>query len=310
MSFTLLPYNEKNYIHKIDTDIHYIYFESNEIKICDIIFSIEMHYHNCLNNYIDLPQDEFITKFKTYEKSIIDIYNTLKNCYIYNEKIKQDAKDAIYSLFHKPLSDVIYETDITSKYNLGCYMVRIIDILNFDSIDLKHVILDIYSHELSLIKRIVKNIYINNTNDIVSIDEQKFLYLTDNDIINDIIKDIDITSLQELFSSKIYEFINKSINYNENKLIDLYNCLDIKYIKISCNDNKLLWIMNKLHIKLDHYIPQDYIPSIIKDLVNNNLDENNYAYIKYNTDATNKVQLNTFMIDKLHYDMHYQEWDL
>ena len=52
----------------------------------------------------------------------------------------------------------------------------------------------------------------------------------------------------------------------------------------------------------------DYVPKEIKELVNNNLDNDNYSYsyIKYNTDDTDLIQMNTYMIDKLHMDMHFK----
>ena len=287
-----------------------IYIDEDEDTIENIIFSVEMHYYRLLKDN-DLSKEEFINKFKLYEKSISTIYTDLVEIYLDNEKNKKEIYTKLEELFSKSLQDIIYEKDFTNVQNLSYNMVRINDIINLDTINVKTILSDLYAYELQTINKSLYKIKFDQLNDILISNKIKFTFLSndiDNYIIDNNINHTFMNDLKQLLSAKIYEFINQKVQYNEESLIELYNALNISYIKIDHNNNKLSWIMRKLNCISNHYIPMDYVPKEIKELVNNNLDNDNYSYsyIKYNTDDTDLIQMNTYMIDKLHMDMHFK----
>jgi hypothetical protein len=184
-------------------------------------------------------------------------------------------------------------------------MLRIQQILDND-ISFENILNDIYEYELSNINKNQINITFDTSKQIIVINREIVDYLTNNDIINNThINDTIVNDIRMLYIEKIYAFISNN-QYDENKIIELYECLDIDYIKIIIDSSnyKLLWIFKKLNMQANKFIPTEYIANKLIDIISCNDTINNIVTIKYNTDIDDKTQMTTYLIDKLHHDMH------
>jgi len=300
--------NNKPYAFKIEGNrsIYYlddsIYINGTEATLENIIFSIKMYYYKTLKEQELLPED-FIIKFNKYQQNVNDLHEQLIKVYKTNERLEKEIDEEITKLFKKKLDEIVYKKDICDN-ELGVNTLRPFDIMK-PNICFEDILLDLYECELHKINKNFINITIN-TGDLISINEERsIVYLTNHDIISRVyISDILMASIQKLYTEKIYQYIHS--NHNETLLHGLYECLDIKYIKLIVDDDnyKLLWILEKMHIKHNLLIPYEYIPKNLLNLVENNYINNHNVVIKYNTDSSDLVQMNTYLIDKLHCDMH------
>ena len=283
-----------------------VYINNQEETIENIIFSIEIYYYKCLKENINLSTDEFISKFKLYEQNINEFYHKIANIYKQNQLLINTINNSLTILFNKSINDIVYETNFHNNLNLDINMLRINQILN-SNISLEQILLDLYDHELTIIDCNIYNITINIEDDNIIFNTNKEIpYLTRYDIINDMyISDELMNDIRYIYTKKIYEYLNMKNDYTEESLLSLYKCLNIKYIKIQIDNNpKITWIMKKLYVKLNVYIPFEYVPPQLLDIINNNEKIDNCVYIKYNSDSSDIVQMNTFLIDMLHYNMH------
>ena len=90
-------------------------------------------------------------------------------------------------------------------------------------------------------------------------------------------------------------------NVNETDIVKLYCCLNIKYVKIiiDMNDNNVVWIMKKLNMLTNRYIPTFYIDNKLTEIINHNI-EDKIINIKYNRDSSTSQQFTKYLIDKLY----------
>jgi hypothetical protein len=277
------------------------------VTLENIFFSVEMYYYELLKKVCDqLSTKDFIAKFNMYQESMNELHKQLINLCKKNEELKKDISKKIFKLVTKDVGDIIYETSITND-NLDVYMIRIADILNID-INLENILLDLYEHELSLIDKNLFNITVDTTNEKLSFNETKTIqYLTNEDIINNMyISDALMDGIISVYTKSIYDYINIYDDYNEGSLKNLYECLGIKYVKlvIDNDNNKLKWIMRKLNLKTNVYIPYEYLPEKILPIVKNSKVTDDCIVIKYNTDDSDEIQMTTYLIDELYRNMH------
>jgi hypothetical protein len=281
---------------------------NNEMETLEnIIFSVEIYYYESLKKECEqLSTEDFIARFNMYQKSMNELHKQLINLCKKNEELRKDIDKKIFTLVSKDVSDIVYEKSFTND-NLGVYMIRIGDILNLD-ISFENILLDLYEHELSLIDKNLFNVTVDTTNEKLVFNEKLSLaYLTNHDIISNMyISDSLMDGIMSLYTKSIYAYINRYDDYNEESLKCLYECLDIKYVKLVIdNDNfKLKWIMRKLNLKTNACIPYEFLPEKISPIVKIHNVNDNCIKIKYNTDDSDEVQMTTYLIDELYRNMH------
>jgi hypothetical protein len=113
--------------------------------------------------------------------------------------------------------------------------------------------------------------------------------------------------LQNMVIDSIYnDYIMKTSNNNisEVKLKSLYNCIEIKYVKIYIpQSNKIKWIMNTLKTKYNVIIPENYINNKLNDIIKNAKRINNNILIEYDIDESDIIQKQTYLIDCLYCEL-------
>ena len=281
---------------------------NNEMETLEnIIFSVEIYYYETMKKECDLlSTEDFIARFNMYQKSMNELHQQLINLCKTNEELRKDIDKKIFTLVSKDVSDIVYEKSFTND-NLGVYMIRIDNILNLD-ISFENILLDLYEHELSLIDKNLFNVTVDTTNGMIVFNESKTIqYLTNQDIISNMyISDSLMDGIMSVYTKSIYAYINRYNDYNEDSLKNLYECLDIKFVKLVIDDNnfKLKWIMRKLNLKTNTYIPYEYLPEKISPIVKIHNVNDNCIKIKYNTDDSDEVQMTTYLIDELYRNMH------
>ena len=283
---------------------HGVYVNNKYEMIDDIMLSIKTYYIDRLSSKLDLDEDEFIFNYNIYKEIICKHYILILDLYKRIEERKKTIDDKIKTLIDKPLKYIVYESSWCNEELLLPQMLRINDTLN-RNISLERILYDIYEYEVSLIDNKLQNINIEINGELLYLVEKNDIDYTDY-IMNIIIEDfkhniLKMEKLKELFSYKIYEYINIYKKVDENKIVSLYQCLDIKYAKIiiDTNDYNVAWIMRKLNMLLNNFIPTIMINKLLNDIVNHNI-ENNIINIKYNKDATTAQQLTKYLIDKLY----------
>ena len=283
---------------------HGVYVNNKYEMIDDIMLSIKTYYIDRLSSKLDLDEDEFIFNYNIYKEIICKHYILILDLYKRIEERKKTIDDKIKTLIDKPLKYIVYESSWCNEELLLPQMLRINDTLN-RNISLERILYDIYEYEVSLIDNKLQNINIEINGELLYLVEKNDIDYTDY-IMNIIIEDfkhniLKMEKLKELFSYKIYEYINIYKKVDENKIVSLYQCLDIKYAKIiiDTNDYNVVWIMRKLNMLLNNFIPTIMINKLLNDIVNHNI-ENNIINIKYNKDATTAQQLTKYLIDKLY----------
>jgi hypothetical protein len=293
-------------IDNIKYDYQGIYVNYKYELIEDIMYTIKKYYIQKLETKLDLPETEFGDIYNSYKEHIITLYNYMLNLSNQIEEMKENINNKIARLIDKPLEYIVYESSWCNEELLLPKMLRIMDIVNKD-INLKNIISDVYEYEISLINTKLINTFIHEKEDyLYFVEKYDYEYNETQDIISHIIDDIQsndkkMNKLKEIFSHKIYEYINnKNVNINETKLIELYNCLNIQYAKITIdvNDHNVTWIMNKLYITLNKYIPIIFIDNKLNSIINHNISDN-IIFIKYNKDATTNSQRTKYLIDQL-----------
>lgn len=295
-NFMYFTRNTDDHIHE------YIEYDNNKVLIKDILYSIESFYLDFIHECGLMTQDDNFKfeLFKECENSINSIHKEIIKIYTANQILKKAIDDKKYALFHKNIKDIVYETSITGN-KLGPYMIQISNILKNDDISFVNILKDFYEYELSQIDKRLINITIDATDNILILNKSEIEYTVkyydpSDSILNDI---------TYLYIQKIYEYIRNN-NYNEDKLIKLYNALNIDYVKIIIDDDnyKLHWIFRKLHTLTNAFIPRTCIDDKLYDLVQNNEIVDKCIIIKYNTDSSDKIQMNTYLIDTLHANLH------
>lgn len=303
-------YNDKPYHFKKHSNAYLdnsVYIDMVEETIENILFSVEIYYYyEVMVKYRQLPEEEFITKFNICQGSLDTLHLILIDVYKKNKDLTICIDSKISNLFSKSISNIVYEKSISND-NLGTYMIRIDDILNAD-ITIDRLLLDLYEYELSQINKNISNITIDTTEELITFHENMKPLYTNEEIIKMVKTDFSNEYKEDiinLYSKSIYDYINRC-DYNEEALKRLYEVLDIKYVKITIDSNnyKLKWILRKLNLKPNVYIPYDYLPTKLDAIINNNTNIDNIIDIKYNTDDSDKVQMNTYLIDELHMNMH------
>ena len=293
-------------IDNIEYDYKGIYINYKFELIEDIMYTIKKYYIKKLETKLDLTESEFGYIYNNYKAHIIKIYEYILELSKQTEEIKEIINNKIIKLINKPLEYIVYESSWCNEDLLLPKMLRIKNILNRD-INYKNIISDIYEYEISLINNKLINIYIQEKDDnLFFMEKYEIEIINSDDIISHIIDDIKsddtkISKLKNIFSHKIYEYINnKTIIINETKIIELYKCLNIDYAKIiiDINDFNVVWIMNKLYTPLNKYIPISLIDNKLNDIIQNNIIDN-IIDIKYNKDATTISQKTTYLINEL-----------
>jgi hypothetical protein len=303
-------YNDKPYHFKKHSNAYLdnnIYIDKVEETIENILFSVEIYYYyEVMVKYCQLPEEEFITKFNICQGSLDTLHLMLISVYKKNKELITCIDNKISNLFSKNISDIIYEKSITNE-NFGPYMIRIGNILNTD-ITIDRLLLDLYEYELSQIDKNIFNITIDSTEELIKFHENTKPLYTNEEIIRKVKADFSNEYKEDiikLYSKSIYDYINRC-DYNEEALKIIYEVLDIKYVKITIDNNnhKLKWILEKLNLKPNMYIPYDYLPTKLDAIIDNNMNIDNIIDIKYNTDDSDQVQMNTYLIDELHKNIH------
>jgi hypothetical protein len=293
-------------IDNIEYDNQGIYINYKFELIEDIMYTIKKYYIQKLETKLDLSETEFANIYNNYKSHIIKLYKYILELSKQTEEIKDLINNKIIKLINKPLEYIVYESSWCNEDLLLPKMLRIKEILKRD-INYKNIISDIYEYEFSLINNKLINTYIQEKDDnLYFMEKYEIDYINHDDIISNIIDDIEdndkkLSKLKEIFSQKIYENINnKNENINESKLIELYNCLNIQYAKIviDMNDYNVVWIMNKLYIPINKYIPIIFIDKKLNGIIQHNINDN-IINIKYNKDATTFSQKTNYLINQL-----------
>lgn len=284
-----------------------VYINNKYELLEDILYTIKSYYIKQLSLKLEFEEDEFIFNFNIYKENICKIYIYLLDLFQRTEEIKETIEDKIQKLINKPLKYIVYESSWCNEELLLPQMLRINDTLNRD-ITLEKIISDIYEYEISKINTNLPNTIIGSGADdeLLYCVEQNISYISAKDIINRILTDLisnipKMEKLKEIFSLKIYEHICMYKNVDETKIVSLYCCLDIKYVKIiiDMKDNNVVWIMRKLNMLTNKYIPTFYIDNKLTDIINHNI-EDKIITIKYNRDASTSQQFTKYLIDKLY----------
>jgi hypothetical protein len=285
---------------------HGVYVNYKYEMIDDIMFAIKSYYIEQLSSKLDLNEDEFIFNFNIYKETICKHYIAILDLYNRTDKKRKTIDDKIQKLIDKPLKYIVYESSWCNEELLLPQMLRINDILN-RNISLERILYDIYEYEVSLINNKLPNITIEINGELLYLVEYNDIeYKNTDNIMNIIIEDfkhniLKMEKLKEIFSFKIYEHICMYKNVDENKIVSLYQCLGIDYVKIiiDMNDYNVAWIMRKLNMMLNNFIPTIMIDNKLNDIINQNI-EDKIINIKYNKDATTAQQLTKYLIDKLY----------
>jgi len=290
-----------------------IYIDYKYETIKDIMSSIKNYYVKKLETKTDLEEDEIMFVINIYKENIYELYLRIVQIYNQTEEMKKSIDSKIKKLINKPLEYIVYESSWCNEELLLSQMLRIDDILNMD-ITLENIINDIYEYEVSLINNKLFTIFIESDNDLLYlVVKQDTEYITKKDIIFKIIDDYKynipkIEKLKEIVSAKIYQYIVMYKHVDENKILCLYNCLDIKHVKIIIdkNDYNMVWIMRKLYMLTDKFIPTFYVDKKLEQIINLNI-EDNIITIKYNKDASTNQQITKYLIDQLYNNLiHYE----
>jgi len=293
-----------------DTDYNKVevYINNKYELLEDIMFTIKSYYIKQLSLKLELEEDEFIFNYNIYKENIYKLYIYLLDLFQRTEKMKNTIDEKIQKLINKPLKYIVYESSWCNEELLLPQMLRINDTLNRD-ITLEKIISDIYEYEISLINTNLPNTIIGSgANDelLYCVEQNNISYISSENIINRILTDLISNifkkeQLKEIFSFKIYEHICMYKNVNETNIVKLYCCLDIKYVKIiiDVNDYNVVWIMKKLNMLTNRYIPTFYIDNKLNDIINHNI-EDNIITIKYNKDSSTSQQFTRYLIDKLY----------
>lgn len=285
-----------------------VYISGKCIILKDIIFSIKEYYLNYLENIYDIYDSVFIEQYKIYETSFLKLYKELLTM----NKTRQDLiyviEKKINNLKLKSLYDIIYQKNDDGCEGLLHNSINIDSILNSNKFDIDIIVSDIYNYEILLINKNLPNYEFNINNTLLSINSSKYIeYISHENILSSLIENFKqnptkVQELQDIFVNRIFEYINTESNIPETKLVDLYKCLSLKYIKIVVNEEnyKVTWVMNKLQIKINLFIPIEFIDQELNDIVKYNKEINNCIFINYNTDIHDNTQITTYLIDKLY----------
>lgn len=197
---------------------YYIYLNNTEVAIRNIIFSIEIYYYTVLKKYIECTKEDFEDKFNTCQKSITELYQQLGNNYEKNKQLINSIDNQICAV-------------ISSK-NIFDKKLNIDNILQ-NEICFDNILYDLYECELSKIDKYIFNTNINITDEIITIEEDKMLYLTNDTIIREMyISESLMEDIKNLLCSAIEEYIYTHDNYNKESMKQLCKCLDILLIVI------------------------------------------------------------------------------
>jgi hypothetical protein len=285
-----------------------VYINGKYILLKDIIFSIKEYYLNYLQNIYHIYSSIFIEQYKIYETNFLKLYKELLSI----NKIRQDLiyiiDKKINNIKLKSLYDIIYQKNDDGTEELLHNIINIDSILNSNKLDIDSILSDIYNYEISLINRNLPNYEFNINNTLLSISSSDYIeYISHESILSSLIENFKknstkVQELHEIFINRIFEYINTETNIPETKLVDLYKCLSLKYVKIVVNEEnyKVTWVMNKLQTKINLFIPIEFIDQELNDIVKYNKEINNFIFINYNTDIHDNTQITTYLIDKLY----------
>lgn len=289
-----------------------VYINNKFELIIDILKSIKIHYNDNLRNNIDLNEDEFIFIYNIYKESICQLQINILKVYNRTELIKKNIDSNISRLIMKPLQFVVYESSWCNEELLLPQMLRIQDIINRD-ITLEQIILDIYEHEISRIDNKIINCTLEIHNELLALATSQIDFISPEEILKKIIEDfkyneIKKQKLKDIFSFKIYEYLNMYKNINEANICKLYDTIDIKYVKIiiDIKDNNVVWIMRKLNMLTNKFIPVYFIDKSLDNIIKLNKNDN-IVTIKYNKDSSTSSQLTSYLIDSLYKKLMEQE---
>jgi hypothetical protein len=87
---------------------YYLYFENEEIRVIDILYSVEFYYLNILNEYKDTTQNTNLTLelFKELNNSLNSLHNELLEIYNENNSLKTNTNKKVFELFNKELKNI------------------------------------------------------------------------------------------------------------------------------------------------------------------------------------------------------------
>jgi hypothetical protein len=250
-----------------------IYINNKFELIGDVIKSIKIHYNDKLNEIIDINEDEFIFMYNIYKENICQLYINILEIYNRTELIKKDIDSNISRLIKKPLQFVVYESSWCNEELLLPLMLRIHDIIN-RNITLEQIIFDIYEYEISKINNKIINCTLEIHNDLLVLATNQIDFISPEEILKKIIEDFEYNEikkqkLKDIFSFKIYEYINMYKNINEANICKLYDTIDIKYAKIIIDekDYNVVWIMRKLNMLTNKFIPVYFIDKSLDNII-------------------------------------------
>ena len=285
-------------------DKRQILIKGNKEYIKDILYSVTSHYINILDNMKYIFSHVYNEQVELYSKSINKLEEKLNKSYENSNRMKTDIDNQIDEL--KILSfDKIYSD---KPFNI----LQFFNTCN--SIDLKAIISEIYYNELEKIDRNIPNYHFSMMDTIIEFKQSKktIEYYTKDIIIDKIMNSItnnqrQMQELQNMVIDSIYNnYIMKtsSENINEVKLKSLYNCIEIKYVKICTpQSNKIKWILNTLKTIYNVMIPEKYINNKLNAIISLAKRGNNNIFIEYDSDESDIIQKQTYLIDCLYHEL-------
>ena len=286
-------------------DKRQILIKNKKEYIKDILYSVTCYYISYLDrfNVSDIFSQVYHEQIEIYSKSINELEEKLNEMYEISNKLNCDINNNIDTL-QKLSFDEIYKD---TKFNILPLFNRL------KSFDLEDIVSYIYDNMLHKIDRNIPNYHFSIMDTIIELKQKDmFVLYTHNSIIEkfmDSITDdqIKMQELQNIVIDSIYnDYIMKTSNENisEVKLTDLYNCIEIKYVKICIPDsNKIKWIMNTLKTKYNVIIPENYIHNKLNDIIKNAKRINNNIFIEYDIDESDRIQKQTYLIDCLYHEL-------